>query len=322
MELRFTKHHVTAINFLLIAGLAYFAAQSVNDVISRKMLSDNIAAPTVAAAPRLATGLRPRAYYDSIVKRDVFNLVPQEAAPPPPVVVEDLHLKLLGTSVLSKSQPYAVIEDQNGEQSLYQVGDDIPDAGTLVSVERTRAIIDHDGRRVALEMPVTEMPMAEPSQLGVPAPPNPRARHHAHAPHLAPPNAAEEPEPEDPDDADDNNDSSQLKLKKLGPGKFEASRAEVAKTMQNPATLFSQMRALPHMQNGKTDGFSISEVVPGSVFEQIGMKNGDLVTAIDGQPVTNPMQAMTLMGSLQTRPSIDLTVSRSGVPVSLHLDLR
>ncbi len=317
MELRLTQRHVTAINFLLIAGLAYFAAQCVNDVISRTISSDNIATPAaVAAAPRLATGLRPRAYYDSIVKRDVFNLVPQEAAAPPPVVVEDLHLKLLGTSVLSKSKPYAVIEDQNGEQSLYQVGDDIPDAGTLVSVERTRAIIDHDGRRVALEMPTTEMPMGEPSQLGVPKMPNPRVRHHG--PHLAPPN----PDEDDTDDNTNDNDSSQLKLKKLGPNKFEASRAEVAKTMQNPATLFTQMRALPHVQNGKTDGFSISEVVPGSVFEQIGMRNGDLVTSIDGQPVTNPMQAMTLMAALQTRQSIDLTVSRGGGPINLHLDLR
>jgi len=317
MEFRFTQHHVTAINFLLIAGLAYFAAQCVNDIISRKMLSDNIAAPAAIAEPRLVTGLRPRAYYDSIVKRDVFNLVPQEAAAPPPVVVEDLHLKLLGTSVLSKSKPYAIIEDQNGEQSLYQVGDDIPDAGTLVSVERTRAIIDHDGRRVALEMPVSELPAVEPSQLGVPPMPNlPHVRHHG--PHLAPPDADEN----DGDDNTNDNDSGQLQLKKLGPGKFEASRAELAKTMQNPGSLFNQMRALPHMENGKTDGFSISEVVPGSVFEQIGMRNGDLVTSIDGQPVTNPMQAMSLMGALQTRPSIDLTVSRGSGPINLHLDLR
>jgi type II secretion system protein C len=317
MELRFNQHHVTALNFLLIAGLAYFAAQCVNDFVARRVSSDHIVAPMTAAQPRLASGLRPRPYYESIVKRDVFNLVPQEAAPPPPVVVEDLHLKLLGTSVLSKSKPYAVIEDQNGEQALYKVGDEIPDAGTLVSVERTRAIVDHDGRRVALEMPASEMPEVEPSQLGAPAMPVPHIRHR---PHLRPdPNADNE---DDNNDSNDNSDdSSKLNIKKLGPGTFEASRAEVAKSMQNPGSLFTQMRAIPHVENGKTDGFAISEVKPGSVFEQIGMQNGDLVTSIDGQPVTNPMQAMSLMGSVQTRPSIDLTVSRGGSPINLHLDL-
>ncbi|MDO8434229.1 MAG: type II secretion system protein GspC [Candidatus Binatus sp.] len=317
MELRFTQHHVTALNFLLIAGLAYFAAQCVNDVIARRVMSDKIVAPAAIAQPRLPSGLRPRPFYESIVKRDVFNLVPQEAAAPPPVVVEDLHLKLLGTSMLSKSKPYAVIEDQNGEQSLYKVGDDIPDAGKLVSVERTRAIVDHDGRRVALEMPVSEMPAVEPSQLGGPSMPVPHMRHGPRPP-FAPNGEATEPEP---DDNDDDNTSSKLNIKKLSPGNFAASRAEVAKTMQNPAMLFTQMRAVPHVENGKTDGFAISEVKPGSVFEQIGMQNGDLVTSIDGQPVTNPMQAMSLMGSVQNKPSIDLTVSRGGSPMNLHLDL-
>jgi type II secretion system protein C len=316
MELRFNQHHVTALNFLLIAGLAYFAAQCVNDIVARKVSSDHISTSAVAAQPRLASGLRPRAYYESIVKRDVFNLVPQEAAPPPPVVVEDLHLKLLGTSVLSKSKPYAVIEDQNGEQALYKVGDEIPDAGTLVSVERTRAIVDHDGRRVALEMPVSEMPEAEPSQLGAPAMPVP---HLGHRPHLRPdPGDSGD---DDNDNSDINDDNSRLNIKKLGPGTFEASRADVAKSMANPGTLFTQMRAVPHVENGKTDGFAISEVKPGSVFEQIGMQNGDLVTSIDGQPVTNPLQAMALMSSVQTKPSIDLTVSRGGSPINLHLDL-
>jgi type II secretion system protein C len=242
--------------------------------------------------------------------------MPQEAAPPPPVVVEDLHLKLLGTSALSKSKPYAVIEDQNGEQALYKVGEDIPDAGKLVSVERNRAIIDRDGRRVALDMPASELPEVEPSQLGGPAMPVPHTRHGPRPPFT--PNG-EAVEPDTPDESDD--DSSKLNIKKLGPGSYTASRADVAKTMQNPAMLFTQMRAVPHVENGKTTGFSISEVKAGSVFEQIGMQNGDLVTAIDGQPVTNPMQAMSLMGSVQTRPSIDLTVSRGGSPMNLHLDL-
>jgi general secretion pathway protein C len=92
--------------------------------------------------------------------------------------------------------------------------------------------------------------------------------------------------------------------------------------MQNPAQLFAQMRALPHFVNGKTDGFSISNVAAGSVFEQLGLQNGDLLTEIDGKPVTNPMQAMGLMTAVQTASSIDLTIQRGGSPTKVHLDLR
>lgn len=117
-------------------------------------------------------------------------------------------------------------------------------------------------------------------------------------------------------------DNSKLQLKKLGPGKFEVSRAEVQQTMENPSDFFSQMRAMPHFVNGKTDGFSISQVAPGSVFDQLGLQNGDLVTSINGQPVTNPMQALGLMQAMKTQSAIDLTVDRGGQPTSVHLDLR
>jgi general secretion pathway protein C len=92
--------------------------------------------------------------------------------------------------------------------------------------------------------------------------------------------------------------------------------------MQNPTQFFSQMRALPHFVNGKTDGFSISNVAPGSVFDQLGLQEGDLLTEIDGKPVVNPMQAMGLMQEVQSASSIDLTIQRGGSPTRVHLDLR
>ncbi len=317
MELRFTQRHVTALNFVLIAALAYFAAQCVDDIVKRTMSGDKNAPVAASAAPRTSSGSRTRAYYDSIVKRDIFNLVPQDNAPAP-IVAEDLHLKLLGTSILSRSKPYAIVEDQSGNESLYQVGEDIPEAGRLVSVEVNRAIIDRGGRRVAIDIPSSEIPEAAPSRLGVPIaiPRGIPAFMQPRAGRRHPPAAAAA----DDDSGDD--DSSKLELKKLGPGKFEASRAEVANTMQNPAQLFSQMRALPHFINGKTDGFSISNVAAGSVFEQLGLKDGDLLTEIDGQPVTNPMQAMGLMQAVQTASAIDLTINRGGSLTRVHLDLR
>ena len=63
-----------------------------------------------SSAPKAARPARTRAYYDSIVKRDIFNETPQDTGPAP-VVEADLNIKLIGTSLLSKSKPYAIIED-------------------------------------------------------------------------------------------------------------------------------------------------------------------------------------------------------------------
>ncbi len=314
MQLRFSQIHVTILNFVLVAALALVSAMCVRDIIERSVSNDADAPTATSSARKAATGPRTRAYYDAIVKRDIFNEAPQESSGPAPVVEEDLHLKLLGTSLMSKSKPYAIVEDETGTESLYQMGDDIPNAGKLVGVEVNRAYIDRGGHRVAIEIPAPDMPEAPPSQLGggVLRGPvlrgNPAFRNRAHRFGRAA--------------LGENQDNGKLQLKKLGPGKFEVSRAEVQQTMENPADFFSQMRAMPHFVNGKTDGFSISQVAPGSVFDQLGLQNGDMVTSIDGQPVTNPMQAMGLMQAMKTQSAIDLTVNRGGQPTSVHLDLR
>ncbi|HZC46413.1 MAG TPA: type II secretion system protein N, partial [Candidatus Acidoferrum sp.] len=266
MQLRFSQIHVTILNFVLVALLAIVSAMCVRDIIARHVSNE----PEAQSAPtrHAATGPRTRAYFDSIVKRDIFNAAPQETGPAP-VVEEDLHLKLIGTSLCAKTRPYAIIEDPSGNESLYQVGQDIPDAGKLVSVETNRAIIERSGKRVAIEIPASDLPGVPPSQLGnplgairgpllrgLPA----AMRNRLRSLRRAAPGAAATDDSDDNDDNDDSGDSSsddskgsaKVHLKKDGPGKFEVSRAEVQQTMENPAQFFSQMRALPHFVNGKT----------------------------------------------------------------------
>jgi type II secretion system protein C len=334
MQLRFSQIHVTILNFVLIAVLAIVSAMCVRDIIARSVANEPDA-PAPISARNSATGMRARPYYDSIVKRDIFNETPQESGPPVEVV-EDLHLKLIGTSLQSHSKPYAIIEDPTGNESLYQVGEQIPDAGKLVGVEKNRALIDRGGgHRVAIEIPTSDLPEVPPSQLGgalgairapmlrgLPAAMRQKLQRLRRAPAAAASDDSDDNDNSDDKDDSDDNSSAKIQLKKLGPGKFEVSRSEVQQTMENPAQFFSQMRALPHFVNGKTDGFSISQVQPGSVFQQIGLQDGDLLTSIQGQPVTNPMQAMGLIQAVKTASAIDLIVNRGGAPTSVHLDLR
>jgi type II secretion system protein C len=329
MQLRFSQIHVTILNFVLIAGLAIVSAICVRDIIERRVSNE----PGAHVSPSMVnpvTGMRTRAYYDLISKRDIFNEAPQESGPAPAVVEEDLNLKLIGTSLASLSKPYAIIEDPTGNESLYQLGEEVPNGGKLVGVETNRAIIERSsGHRVAIEIPSSDIPQVPPSRLGngmgirgpmlrgLPAAMRRKLQR------LGRPGGANGGDDNNDDSNDNSDDSSKnIQLKKLGPGKFAVSRAEVQQTMENPSQFFSQMRAMPHFVNGKTDGFSISQVQPGSVFQQLGLQDGDLLTSIQGQPVTNPMQAMGLIQAVKTASAIDLTVNRGGTPTSVHLDLQ
>jgi type II secretory pathway component PulC len=156
MELHLSDRHLMALNVLLVAVLVYFAALAVNDVVVLRR------APAEAPVPRTRGRVaddashRPRAAYQAIVERDIFNLVPPPAAAPQ-VVVEDLHLTLIGVSQTTKGKPYAIVADRRGEQAVYRVGETIPGSGKLLEVGKDRAIVEHGGKHVVIELPNDDM---------------------------------------------------------------------------------------------------------------------------------------------------------------------
>jgi general secretion pathway protein C len=83
------------------------------------------------------------------------------------------------------------------------------------------------------------------------------------------------------------------------------------------ASLFSQIRAVPDLQNGASDGFRLSEIQPGSIFQQMGLQDGDVLTQVSGQPIGNPARAMQMLSTLQSRSNITLNVLRNGTPVQI-----
>jgi type II secretory pathway component PulC len=138
----------------LIAVLAYFAALAANDIVSSKSRVADRQPQSVARSTEPAPS-HSRSDYQAIVDRDIFNLE-VKAPPPPPPVVENLHLKLIGISRMKNGKPFAIVDDR-GVQSVYRVGEIIPESGRLVAVEEDRAIVEHDGRRMVVELPKDEI---------------------------------------------------------------------------------------------------------------------------------------------------------------------
>jgi general secretion pathway protein C len=304
MTLRFSERYVMALNLLLIAILAYFLALSVNDIILGRVAdngSSHLASP-IGAEPS-APVARPRAYYDGISKRDIFNLVPVVEAPAE--VATNLHIRLLGTSMLTLSQPFIIVEDDNShEQSLYRMGDEIPDAGKLVGVYKDHAIILHQGRRTKLEMPVDENGApTEPAYAPRPFGPPFGLRGRGVGGFLR-------------------GRSGKNGVRQIDPNRYVLDRSTLNNNLSNMAALFTQVRAIPNLgPDGQSNGFKLSEIQPDSLFQQIGLRDGDVLTGVSGQSVSDPAKAMELLTTLRNQSSISLTVIRGGQPVQLQYNI-
>ncbi len=100
------------------------------------------------------------------------------------------------------------------------------------------------------------------------------------------------------------------------------SRAVVEANLNDLPTLLTQARAIPHQMGGKPDGFLIQEIVPDSLYAQAGLKNGDVIRKVNGQPIMQPEQVIKLFQSLRNANSIDLEFARNGVIRTVHFDIR
>jgi general secretion pathway protein C len=297
MTLRLSERYVMALNLLLIAILAYFLALSVNDIILGRVADASAHLPSLLGAEPTAPVTRPRTFYEAISRRDIFNLVPVTEAPAE--VATNLHIHLLGTSTLSLSQPFIIVEDDNNhEQSLYRMGDDIPDAGKLVGVYKDHAIVLHEGRRIKIEMPAEDngAPAEVPRPFGLPGATFRRFMRGR---------------------------GNQSGVREINPNRYVLDRSTVNNNLNNLAALFTQVRAIPNLgPDGQSHGFKLSEIQPDSIFQQIGLRDGDVLTGVGGQSVGDPAQAMQLLASLRNQNSVSLTVMRGGQAVQLQYNIR
>jgi len=80
-------------------------------------------------------------------------------------------------------------------------------------------------------------------------------------------------------------------VRKVSDGRFMVDQQAVAATTENMSQILTQARALPFMEQGKTVGFRISEIVPGSIYERIGLQNGDVIQRINAMEVDDPQSS-------------------------------
>jgi general secretion pathway protein C len=183
-------------------------------------------------------------------------------------------------------------------------------------VQKSRIIVLSGGQQVALDIPNESMPSgvqtvrSAPSQTGMRKPLiqiNPRFP-------LPTANLRKKSD-------NDSEDVPDVNVEDEGENRYGLQRDELKDALSHSAELFTQIHAIPNIQNGKGSGFTLQEIEPGSVFEDLGLEDGDQLTAIDGRQLENPAEAVGLLSTIQTRSAVDITVMRDGHPVQLHYDI-
>jgi general secretion pathway protein C len=116
--------------------------------------------------------------------------------------------------------------------------------------------------------------------------------------------------------------ASRSGVRQIADDRFLVDQREVASSTENLGTILTQARALPYMQDGKTVGFRISEIVPGSIYQKIGLVNGDIIQRVNTEDVSDPAKFFQMYQGLKDERQITIDLLRNGQPQTLNYDIR
>ncbi len=81
------------------------------------------------------------------------------------------------------------------------------------------------------------------------------------------------------------------------------------------------LRPVPVYQDGLITGFQVYPGARPGIFAKWGLQPGDVITDLDGQPLSDPDQTMELLRSLEDGEALTATVRRgSAEPIQVSLD--
>ncbi|MCC7201505.1 MAG: PDZ domain-containing protein [Nitrospirae bacterium] len=198
-------------------------------------------------------------------------------------------IRLIGTVAGDDNFAYAIIEDPfQKAHKIFRINDTITPGVRLADISRSRITIERDGQREDVEI---ASPDAMASQRTA-SPPAPRPAFPA-----APQDTPQQ-------------------------GTMLIEREAVAAATEDMNKLLTQARLVPNFTGGAADGFRIFSIVPGSIFDKAGLRNGDILYGINGTELKDPEKAFQVYQMLKDNDRFVIDLVRAGQKMTLNYEIR
>jgi len=267
----------------------YTAAGRVAAWAGEWLAADPIARPPAAVAV-VAPG---RAWSDRrvILDRNLFQvstLLPAQpvAAPAEPadekLEATRLPLRLLGTvASIEADAAYAAVEDQRTrKKSVLRVGEGLSGEATVLRIERRRIVIQNGSKREELVLDDEKELQQQEARLAlrVARTPGPLA------------------------------DALRNRVQELSETSFAAPRDGEDPALRERAESFAAARIQPRYEQGQMTGVQVASIDRGSLFEHLGIAEGDTVTQVNGIVVTGQQDGVAALRELSEASEFEVTV--------------
>ena len=296
------NRYFTIANLLLITAGVYLCVNVLYTLITARLDYDMSAAVVAnqMTSSQVERSHAPLTEYAAIAERNIFNSSDQEQAAVPVVTEKldlenlkqtNLKLKLWGTVTGQNERAYAVIEDPKArQQNLYRAGDTIQNAVVkLILREKVVLKVGENDEILAMEETIGRGRSSRGVRRDAPSPTSPS------------------PEPRLPVSS--------------YPRKISLRADQIENAMENLGQLMEQATLRPHIEDGQSAGISITGIKPNAIFRKMRLRNGDIITGVNGDAIESVEDAIKVVEQLSSGSDIQLQIKRRGREQSLDYSI-
>lgn len=287
-------------NSLLFVLCCYLVADATNEVFAALLTPES--AGVTSSPPVAPTGARTWNEREVILNRNLFNASLLAPPPPPKPEVEPeedlaattLPLQLLGTAAaVPESASWAAVVDQTERRTVIVSIDDKLNKATVKRIERRRLVLSEGGKLRELALDDETDAKAGKQRIA--------AKGRRKRPARRGRNANRPPKPKPP---------VEKVVQQIDEDRFQVNRDDVDEALGNPSNIFSQARILPKYDEGTMIGLQINAIKPGSLFEDIGIESGDVITKLNGIVIDNPQESAKVLSEFSEADNFTVEVER------------
>ncbi|MCL2102941.1 MAG: PDZ domain-containing protein [Syntrophorhabdaceae bacterium] len=209
---------------------------------------------------------------------------------------------LLGTIVSTRPDDSRAVLWADGmkQPKLVRVNTMVEPGAILTSVTRDKAIIDRGAAQEHIDL----LPIGSKSRApsaGIENPP--------------PPRRTEVRPPETPTD-------NSLRVERIDENSFALDEPSLAHLYGNINQFMTNVRLTPYFEGEVSAGYRIASVRPGTAFDKLGFRNGDVIQNVNGVTLSSPEKLYTIFQNLKDEKMVSVDIVRQGTKNTLKYEIK
>lgn len=313
---------------LIVVGASFLIASVLNTMVAHLFLTKE--AKGGAGKPGVTTAALGPAFsvptpaaslsqngVDLILKRNIFNSegaatddtkkTDDDKGPKTlEAVKSDLPVKLIGTIYGGDPLSGIALVENSTKKTInsFMVGDTLTKESIVKEVLKERIIIDREGRLEYIEVDKQELSRSKRKKKS-------KDTSSSNNTTIAP--IATEPPPSSY--KEDGFERKEREMVMTSAYKQKLLTGDFTKVLQDA-------KASPNMVDGELKGFLLTRIRKDSIYEKAGLQNEDIVSEINGIPLTDTAQAIRLLQSLRNEAEIEIRILRGGAPMNFTMNVK